>query len=72
MPQVMVEDPTQTVANTTDDFLQALKILLPRVLDSIAKKQARCKENSAPGAQSLVLRAWLRRDRPCDMWIVPS
>lgn len=70
MPQVMVEDPTQTVANTTNNFLQAPKILIPRVPDSIAKKQARCMKNHAPGAQGLLSRTWIRQGGPRDMRIV--
>jgi len=43
MPDGMTPDPSQSVAEAKDAFLESLKALLPQVRDSIAKTQARYK-----------------------------
>jgi len=45
MPDVMTPDPSQSVAEAKDAFLESLKALLPQVRDSISKTQARYKRN---------------------------
>jgi len=43
MPDGMTPDPSQSVAEANDAFLESLKALLPQVPDSIAKAPARYK-----------------------------
>jgi len=45
MPDAMTPDPSQSVAEAKDAFLESLKALLPQVLFSIAKTQARYKRD---------------------------
>ena len=45
MPDGMTPDPSQSVAEAKDAFLESLKALLPQVRDSIAKTQARYKRD---------------------------
>jgi len=45
MPDDMTPDPSQSVAEAKDAFLESLKALLPQVRDSIAKTQARHKRD---------------------------
>jgi len=45
MPDAMTPDPSQSVAEAKDAFLESLKALLPHVRDSISKKQARYKRD---------------------------
>jgi len=39
MPDGMTQDPSQSVAEAKDAFLESLKALLPQVRDSISKTQ---------------------------------
>jgi len=45
LPDVMTPDPSQSVAEAQDAFLEPLKALLPQVRESIAKIQARYKRD---------------------------
>jgi len=45
MPDGMTPDPSQSVAEAKNDFLESLKALLPQVRNSIAKTQARYKRD---------------------------
>ena len=45
MPDDMTPDPSQSVAEAKDTFLESLKALLPQVRDSFAKTQARYKRD---------------------------
>jgi len=45
MPDGMTPDPSQSVAEAKDAFLESLKALLPQVRDSISKTQARYKRD---------------------------
>ena len=45
MPDGMTPDPSQSVAEAKDVFLESLKALLPQVRDSISKTQARYKRD---------------------------
>jgi len=45
MPDCMTPDPSQSVAEAKDAFLESLKASLPQVRDSIAKTQARYKRD---------------------------
>jgi len=45
MPDGMTPDPSQSVAEAKDAFLECLEALLPQVRDSIAKTQARYKRD---------------------------
>jgi len=46
MPDGMTPDPSQSVAEAKDAFLESLKALLPQVRDSMAKTQARYKRDN--------------------------
>jgi len=45
MPDGMTPDPSQSVAEARDAFLESLKALLPQVRDSISKTQSRFKRD---------------------------